>query len=89
MSEFRDQVFAVVRQIPKGQTATYGEVAAAIGRPGAARAVGHVLSTNFDLAIPCHRVVRADGTVGDYNRGGAERKQAILIEERSLSCKTS
>ena len=81
MSEFRDQVFEVVRHIPKGQSATYGEVAAAIGRPGAARAVGQALSTNFDPTIPCHRVVRADGKMGGYNRGGAERKQEILAEE--------
>jgi len=87
MSEFRDRVFDVVRGIPKGQTATYGEVAAAIGRPGAARAVGHALSTNFDPAIPCHRVVRADGRMGGYNRGGAERKAEILAEEHAIAAR--
>ncbi len=58
---FADTVRAIVRQIPKGQTRTYGEVAAAAGRPGAARAVGTVMKGNFDPTVPCHRVIRSDG----------------------------
>lgn len=80
---FADLVRDTVRQIPKGETRTYGEVAAAIGRPGAARAVGTVMKHNYDPSVPCHRVVRADGTVGEYNRGGPAVKQKLLAEEKS------
>jgi len=73
-----------VRQIPKGETRTYGEVAKAIGYPGAARAVGTVMKNNYDPTVPCHRVVRSDGKIGDYNRGGKERKEALLREEGAL-----
>ncbi len=58
---FKEKVFAVVKKIPKGKTMTYKAVAQKIGKPGAARAVGSVLKTNFNKAIPCHRVVRSDG----------------------------
>lgn len=83
MSNFSDDVYKVVRQIPKGTTMTYGEVADEAGHPGAARAVGTVLSKNFDPSIPCHRVIRSDGSLGQYNRGD-ERKQAILISEGAI-----
>jgi methylated-DNA-[protein]-cysteine S-methyltransferase len=78
---FGDHVRAVVRQIPKGETRTYGEVALAAGRPGAARAVGSVMKNNYDPSVPCHRVVRADGKIGDYNRGGPAQKRALLKAE--------
>ncbi len=80
-AHFADSVREAVRQIPKGQTKTYGEVAAAIGRPGAARAVGTIMRDNFDPTVPCHRVIRADGKVGEYNRGGPEKKLALLRAE--------
>lgn len=63
---------------------SYGQVAAAAGHPGAARAVGLVMKNNYDLTVPCHRVIRADGKIGDYNRGGAERKRKLLEEEGAL-----
>ena len=78
---FAERVRNVVRKIPKGKTMTYGQVALASGHPGAARAVGMVMKNNYDSSVPCHRVVRADGTVGDYNRGGKERKEKLLKEE--------
>ncbi len=59
---------------------TYSEVARRAGSPRAARAVGNILHTNYDPGIPCHRVVRADGTSGGYNRG-ARRKIEILHAE--------
>ncbi len=62
---------------------TYGEVAKALGKPGAARAVGTALSKNWDPQVPCHRVIRSDGGMGGYNRGLA-RKTAILKEEGAL-----
>ena len=81
---FAVKVRAVVSKIPKGKTMTYGEVAKRAGRPGASRAVGYIMSMNYDNAIPCHRVVRADGKVGDYNRGGAFRKLKLLQEEGAI-----
>lgn len=70
----------VVRTIQRGHTMTYKEVAQAAGNPRAARAVGAIMRTNYDPSIPCHRVVRSDGTPGGYNRG-AERKRELLWEE--------
>lgn len=78
MSEFADKVREVVRQIPEGEVMSYGAVAAAAGKPAAARAVGVIMSKNFNPDIPCHRVVRADGCVGGYNRGGARVKSRLL-----------
>lgn len=77
---FREKVLRIVRAIPKGQTKTYKEVAMSAGNPKASRAVGAILRTNYDLDIPCHRVVRSDGSLGGYNRG-AEKKQEILEKE--------
>lgn len=82
MTAFADKVRAVVKKIPKGKTMTYAEVAHRAGNPKAARAVGAVMRANYDPAIPCHRVVRSDGTPGGYNRGGADRKLQILTAER-------
>lgn len=80
-SNFADRVREAVRQIPKGETRTYGQVAAAIGHPGAARAVGTIMRDNYDPTVPCHRVIRSDGKIGEYNRGGPEKKRALLIAE--------
>ena len=81
---FKDTVFAVVRQIPKGKTMTYKEVAKAAGKPFAYRAVGNILSRNYDPKIPCHRVLRSDGKDSGYNRGGWARKLKRLKEEGAL-----
>ncbi len=56
---------------------TYGEVARRAGNPRAARAVGTIMRANYDPTVPCHRVVRSDGTLGGYNRG-VERKRELL-----------
>jgi O-6-methylguanine DNA methyltransferase len=80
ISEFSNRVYNVVRTIPRGKTMTYGEVARAVGRPGAARAVGNALNRNYDPRIPCHRVVMSSGKIGGYNRG-AELKIRLLREE--------
>ena len=81
---FADLVRDAVRQIPKGETRSYGEVAAAIGRPGAARAVGTIMKNNYDKTVPCHRVVRSDGKIGAYNRGGPAEKERLLRAEGAL-----
>lgn len=82
-SAFARQVWNRLRQIPYGQTRTYAQVAADIGHPGAARAVGNACAANpVAVVIPCHRVVRATGGAGAY-RWGADRKQALLAREAS------
>lgn len=81
---FAEKVRAVVRAIPKGKVMTYGDVAKKAGFPGAARAVGTVMKNNYDPTVPCHRVVKADGSVGQYNRGGTQRKRTLLKEEGAL-----
>ncbi len=81
MKTFTELVYEVVKKIPKGKYMTYKEVAIKIGKPNASRAVGTVLSKNFDLAIPCHRVIRSDGKMGGYNRGGVDKKLIILRAE--------
>ncbi|HUF34421.1 MAG TPA: bifunctional DNA-binding transcriptional regulator/O6-methylguanine-DNA methyltransferase Ada [Gemmatimonadales bacterium] len=79
---FQWQVWEALQRIPRGTTRTYGEIAHAIGRPTAARAVGRACGSNrVALVIPCHRAVRGDGEPGGY-RWGAERKQDILERER-------
>lgn len=83
-SSFLERVLDAVRQIPKGETRSYGQVAGAIGYPGAARAVGTVMKNNYDPSVPCHRVIRSDGTVGEYNRGGEAQKRALLKAEGAL-----
>jgi len=61
---------------------TYGAVAAAAGSPRAARVVGSLMAKNHDRTVPCHRVMRADGTPGNYNRGGPGMKLLLLVEEK-------
>ncbi len=77
---FTQKVYDVVRGIPTGATLTYKEVAKLAGSPRAFRAVGNILNKNFNPAIPCHRVVKSDGTSGGYNRG-TKLKEEILRTE--------
>lgn len=78
---FQVQVWDYLRQIPRGELRTYKEVAQAIGRPKAVRAVASACGANrIALAIPCHRVIRGDGGLGGY-RWGIERKRQLLAIE--------
>ena len=78
---FQQRVWKELQRIPRGQTRTYGEVAERIGRPTATRAVARACASNpVALIVPCHRVVRADGSASGY-RWGAERKKQILARE--------
>jgi O-6-methylguanine DNA methyltransferase len=82
LSEFEQAVLLKAREIPRGETRTYGWIAAQIGRPAAVRAVGSALRKNpVPVFIPCHRVVRGDGFLGQYALGGSDAKRAILEAE--------
>ncbi|MBI2086596.1 MAG: MGMT family protein [Candidatus Zambryskibacteria bacterium] len=83
--DFQERVCEVVRKIPKGKVLTYKQVAERVGKPKAYRAVGNILSKNTDPKVPCHRVIRSDGRVGDYNRGGSRAKIKILKKEGYLN----
>ena len=86
VSDWDRRVLEGVRTIPRGATASYGEVARRIGRPGAARAVGGAVGRNpIGLLIPCHRVIAGDGTLGGY--GGSwfgSREELLGLKERLL-----
>lgn len=89
---FSEEVYAAVRKIPVGKVATYGEIAAMVGRPGAARAVGNAMHRNpyewgsesvpRELWVPCHRVVARDGALArEFGFGGCEEQKARLEAE--------
>lgn len=80
---FRDKVYEVVAKIPKGSVMTYKQVAIAAGKPKAARAVGYFMKTNpYAPQVPCHRVIRSDGKVGEYSGvGGPKGKLKMLLNE--------
>lgn len=81
---FQEQVWVELRAIPPGQTRSYGDIAAAVGNPGAVRAVGTANGANpVWLVVPCHRIIRSDGTLGGYG-GGLDRKRWLLDLEGSL-----
>ncbi len=70
--------------IPRGTTMTYAEVARRSGSPRAFRAVGAVMKKNYNPDVPCHRVIRSDGKLGEYNRGGTPAKARLLRMEGVL-----
>lgn len=81
---FQARVWAALRQIPVGATRSYRQLARAVGRPAAVRAVGAANGRNpVSLVVPCHRVIAADGTLCGYG-GGVERKRWLLQHERAL-----
>lgn len=83
-TDYQHRVWAALREVPYGRTATYAEIAAALGQPrGASRAVGLANGRNpIPVVVPCHRIVGADGSLTGY-AGGLERKQVLLDLERS------
>jgi O-6-methylguanine DNA methyltransferase len=81
-TEFEVAVWTKALEIPRGEVRPYGWIAAEIGRPKAVRAVGTALGHNpVPLIVPCHRVVRTDGTIGQYSLGGPGNKRTILAAE--------
>lgn len=86
-SMFRHKVLKAVAEIPKGTVLTYQEVAKRAGNIKASRAVGNILHKNYDLQIPCHRVIRSDGEIGGYNRGNIIKKELLKKEGFEVSNK--
>ena len=82
-TEFQLKVWAYLRKIPRGSVKTYSQVAKAIGKPFAARAVANAIGKNpYAPKIPCHRVVRSDGSLGGYSgKGGLKTKRFLLKKE--------
>ena len=84
LTPFMRAVYHIVAVIPRGRVMTYAQVARAIGHPNAVRAVGTALNRNpFAPAVPCHRVIRSDGTIGGF-AGGTRKKTALLRRERAV-----
>jgi AraC family transcriptional regulator of adaptative response/methylated-DNA-[protein]-cysteine methyltransferase len=82
---FQEAVWRELRKIPPGETRSYAQIAAAVGKPGAVRATGSANGANHvAVLIPCHRVVRSDGSLGGY-AGGIERKRRLLESEQAGS----
>jgi len=81
--EFQQQVYAVIRELPRGVTMTYGEIAAKVGAPGGAQAVGQAMGHNpFPIVVPCHRVLAAGGANGGFSApGGVDTKLKLLAIE--------
>lgn len=85
MTPFQWQVLAATATIPLGETRSYKWVAQQIGRPRAVRAVGQALRRNpYPLIIPCHRVIKEDGSLGGYAGGSGNRKAELLAMERQV-----
>jgi methylated-DNA-[protein]-cysteine S-methyltransferase len=85
-TDFQVSVWKELLKIPRGKTKTYKEIAIAIGKPNSSRAVANACAQNpYAPAVPCHRVVRSDGSLGGYSAdGGMERKRELLDMESKL-----
>ena len=80
---FTQRVLEEVMKIPLGEVATYKEIAARAGNPKAFRAVGNILKNNkFPFFIPCHRVIKSSGELGDYSLGKELKKELIIFEQK-------
>ena len=84
-TSFKNKVLKVVSLIPRGTTLSYKEVALKAGSPNALRAVGSILNKNYSPDIPCHRVIKANGKIGGYNKGPKKKKE-LLAKEKGEEC---
>jgi methylated-DNA-[protein]-cysteine S-methyltransferase len=76
-----NDVYDIVAQIPKGKVTTYGDIARALGHPGASRAIGRILNRNPNpVTTPCHRVIKSDGKLGGYVFGTIKKKELLKKE---------
>ena len=81
--DFKKNVLNIVSKIPKGSVLTYKEVSILAGSPYAYRCVGNILSRNYDSSVPCHRVIKSNGSAGLYNRG--EKQKLKLLREEGVA----
>lgn len=81
MKTFTERVIDIVKSIPAGSVLTYKQVAERAGNEQSSRAVGSIMRKNYVNTIPCHRVIRSDGKIGNYNRGGENIKLQKLLAE--------
>ncbi len=84
-NKFKEKVLSIVKKIPKGMTMTYKGVATKAGSPGASRAVGTIMAANADKSVPCHRVIRSDGKIGEYNGLQGKSKKELLRKEGAIN----
>jgi methylated-DNA-[protein]-cysteine S-methyltransferase len=84
LNPFKERVIKAVMRIPPGEVRSYKEVAWMAGNPHAFRAVARVMAMNTDPKVPCHRVIKSDGTLGGFGRGGEARKRELLRREGVL-----
>ena len=84
-TEFQIKVWKEIAKIPLGETRSYKEIATAIGSPNSSRAVANACGENpYPIKIPCHRVIKSDGSIGGYSgTGGIERKKELLAKENN------
>lgn len=83
ITQFEKEVYAACKKIPRGRVSTYMTIAKVIGKPKGARAVGNALNRNpYAPSVPCHRVVRSDGTVGGFASG--EKKKISILQKEKL-----
>jgi len=85
-TDFSNEVFEVVKKIPKGKVLSYRKIAEKAGNYRAWRAVGNILNKNKNPEVPCHRVIRSNGKIGGYNKGEKQkiallRKEGIIIKK--------
>ncbi|OHB20791.1 MAG: hypothetical protein A3J67_02510 [Parcubacteria group bacterium RIFCSPHIGHO2_02_FULL_48_10b] len=80
MLSFKERVYTIVSSIPRGEILTYKQVARLAGGPRAYRAVGNILHRHTVATLPCHRVIRSDGSIGGYQWGKQKKKRLLLKE---------
>ena len=84
-TKFQVQVWKQIKRIQKGKVKTYAQIARAIGKPKAARAVANACGKNpYPITIPCHRVVRSDGLIGGYSGQGGKRRKVELLKKENI-----
>ncbi|DAC43390.1 MAG TPA: MGMT family protein [Candidatus Thalassarchaeaceae archaeon] len=84
-TSFQKLVWTELLSIPYGEVRTYKQIAEAIGKPGSSRAVANACAANpYPPAVPCHRVIRSDGTIGGYSGDGGMEEKAMMLEEEGF-----
>jgi len=87
-TEFQQKVWRALQNIPYGQTRSYGAIAKEVGSPRGARAVGNAVHENpFLIVVPCHRVIKGDGTIGGFGEGIMVKRNLFAVEDITELCK--